>query len=799
MASQTPDELWPNVSLLMATGTRSMAEPTKNPHPTFSVDTHLFRELGELLVGRDSTALIELIKNCYDADATEVVVYGETLSDPEHGFIAIRDNGTGMSRSDFEQGFLRIASRTKELGPRRSAIFQRRYTGAKGIGRLAAHKLAHSIEVNSLRWNGEKKHGKALRASDGVEAVIRWDIVESHATLETLAGSDAVTVREVSPEADASAGTTITLRHLRTGWSKSAQSRFLDEIQTFGPSGVLTEPLPRQIVQKRLLFDQPLLRDGKKIGADAFTVKLEGELAPSDSFFQAKIESATWVLEIDAFEGTGQVRYGIAPTRETSAELPDAHRKEFTIAHPTPSTGPFFQSRILLRTGRAWEGRTSGVRVFLEGFRILPYGESRNDWLGLDRDATERGRGTFLSRRPAEPLGELLAEEEASKDEGLLVLPNKHYFGGVFLTQGGARHLRMLVNREGFVPDTVYETLVTLVRGGIDLATRIRAAASEQERGRRRQERAKGRRPSDEEAPVTRTMRASIAQASSAAGEARRFIASGDVSRASDKIAEAVAHLTDAEAASTDIVGELAMLRVLASVGTQMSAFVHEINGLVGTAESVDNALRNLRDKSKNAGRTSRDQSDALTVLAKSMGDLRRNLDRQASYLVDVVTLDARRRRARLAFAERFDAATRLVSHAAETRGIRIENRIQRDLKSPPMFPAELTTVFSNLLTNAVKAAGNGGRIHASARVGPVGVDLRVENTGVAVDPSLGERWFRPFESSTASVDAALGQGMGLGLSITRSVLAEYGGTIKFAKPSPGFATAVEIYLPSKR
>jgi hypothetical protein len=38
----------------------------------FTVDTHVFRELGELLVGRDSTALIELIKNAYDADALEV-------------------------------------------------------------------------------------------------------------------------------------------------------------------------------------------------------------------------------------------------------------------------------------------------------------------------------------------------------------------------------------------------------------------------------------------------------------------------------------------------------------------------------------------------------------------------------------------------------------------------------------------------------------------------------------------------------------------------------------------------------
>ncbi len=44
------------------------------PNLRFSVDTHIFRELGELLVGRDSTALLELIKNSYDADATRIVV-----------------------------------------------------------------------------------------------------------------------------------------------------------------------------------------------------------------------------------------------------------------------------------------------------------------------------------------------------------------------------------------------------------------------------------------------------------------------------------------------------------------------------------------------------------------------------------------------------------------------------------------------------------------------------------------------------------------------------------------------------
>jgi signal transduction histidine kinase len=113
------------------------------------------------------------------------------------------------------------------------------------------------------------------------------------------------------------------------------------------------------------------------------------------------------------------------------------------------------------------------------------------------------------------------------------------------------------------------------------------------------------------------------------------------------------------------------------------------------------------------------------------------------------------------------------------------------------MFPAELTTVFSNMLTNAVKAAGSDGRIRATAKLTPQGTLVRIENTGVVVNPARGERWFRPFESTTTTVDAALGQGMGLGLPITRNTLEEYGATIRFVEPASGFATALEIKFPA--
>jgi signal transduction histidine kinase len=108
-----------------------------------------------------------------------------------------------------------------------------------------------------------------------------------------------------------------------------------------------------------------------------------------------------------------------------------------------------------------------------------------------------------------------------------------------------------------------------------------------------------------------------------------------------------------------------------------------------------------------------------------------------------------------------------------------------------------LTAIFSNLLSNAIKAAGAEGKIRATGVLSPDGqIRLRVENTGIIVDSADSEKWFRPFASTTAKVDPGLGQGMGLGLTITRRMLGEYGSELRFISPSRGYATCIEITFP---
>ena len=783
--------------------------------PKFTVDTHLFRELGELLVGRDSTALVELIKNSYDADATEVVVLGERLSDPDRGLIVVSDNGTGMTLRQFELGFLRVASRMKNDGDRLSKLLKRRYTGAKGIGRLAAHKLARLIAVESV--------SAATVDSDvtAVEARIDWDAIERFETVDQIEGNDAVFVKGVPTPVTAASGTVLRLSRLRRRWTPIERARFFAEVQSFAPPAFLTSPLRKSVTSQPLLFDEPLLRCAEASGQE-FKVTLEGEFAAGDDYWRLMEDHAAWIIEIRCRPDAASVDYAVAPTKRTLRELPEAQTYRASIEHPSPETGPFFDARIFLRVGklaakgdqRTWATRSSGVRVFMEGFRVLPYGEPQNDWLRLDADYTRRSR--TLDTLKSWELDDLGPVDD--RDAALTFFPNNNHFGGVFLTHENAASLRMLVNREGFIPEGGFDNLVVLVRTGLDLCTRVHAAASYQKRQERKEARSQSRTPKDTaptpssqpentmdapHQPNAITLKASLKDATEALAAARVHLAdtaaaekSEETTALTEQLEQAQRELREHADSAEDMISEQSLLRVLASVGTQMSAFVHEIRALLGASHAIEDALDDLSTDAQ----LSRSQKQKLKKVLQAIGDLRRGLEREASYLTEIVTPDARRRRSRQKIAERFRAASQLISHTAERRGIRIENKIPPGLKSPPMFPAELTAVFTNLLSNAVKAAGSNGRVFASGggdRDGAVRVVLH--NTGVRVDIEKSETWFRPFESTTSDIDPVLGQGLGLGLPITRRMLDDYGADIRFVQPGAGFATAIEFIFPGDR
>ncbi len=102
-------------------------------------------QMGEELIGHPSTAINELVKNGYDADATDVYVYVHIAN--KKNFIAIFDNGLGMHNSTLFGDWLRPSVSQKRIKNAKSAIFERSYLGSKGIGRLATMALGKKITV----------------------------------------------------------------------------------------------------------------------------------------------------------------------------------------------------------------------------------------------------------------------------------------------------------------------------------------------------------------------------------------------------------------------------------------------------------------------------------------------------------------------------------------------------------------------------------------------------------------------------------------------------------------------------
>jgi signal transduction histidine kinase len=123
-------------------------------HWQFDIST--FRLLGRELITDRITALVELVKNAYDANATEVHVEFYAPTRKNNGKIIIHDNGIGMNQDDIATKWMRIGTDSKRKDKFSTAPFNRRVVGEKGIGRFAIDKLGSLCVIETKKENDSK-------------------------------------------------------------------------------------------------------------------------------------------------------------------------------------------------------------------------------------------------------------------------------------------------------------------------------------------------------------------------------------------------------------------------------------------------------------------------------------------------------------------------------------------------------------------------------------------------------------------------------------------------------------------
>lgn len=114
------------------------------------MDSHPFRPrarvlqlLGDELIGSDQLAVVELVKNAYDADATHARVLLD-IAPGRPPMISVSDDGEGMSCDVIRSVWLSPGQdnrKKQRLAGRRTPVHRRLPLGEKGVGRFAVHRL----------------------------------------------------------------------------------------------------------------------------------------------------------------------------------------------------------------------------------------------------------------------------------------------------------------------------------------------------------------------------------------------------------------------------------------------------------------------------------------------------------------------------------------------------------------------------------------------------------------------------------------------------------------------------------
>ncbi len=333
--------------------------------------SRLMTLLGEQLISDEVAAVSELVKNSYDADAEEVIVKLQNVSDSNKGKIVIKDKGHGMTLQTVISSWLELGTLSKARGADKKARFSefkgRVLLGEKGVGRLAVHKLGEVTELVTRRV-GEDVETKVK---------IDWTSFEHEGFLDDVPVPWEVTEPEVFTESsEYKNGTRITITNLREDWTTGMMKRVKENILA------LTSPFKK-------ISDFKIIVDIEDENAPEFEVPDMSKIVKKAMYtFTGNVDKTGKITYDYKFERTGLVdlnrEWSDTVETKTLKWKPSCGPFKFQMyawsAHRDDQEAIFGDTSIYRRMIRP----NSGIKVFRDDFRVYPYGNTDDDWLSMD-------------------------------------------------------------------------------------------------------------------------------------------------------------------------------------------------------------------------------------------------------------------------------------------------------------------------------------------------------------------------------------------------------------------------------
>lgn len=413
---------------------------------TFAITPRVIAHLGEDLIKNENIALVELVKNSYDAQATfcevEFFFIGDELSK-----ITITDDGVGMDLDTIENAWLVIGTdnKKKQLEHPSSG---RLPLGEKGIGRLGVHKLGRKIQIQTHKFGYNE-----------VVIDIDWTKLEKANSIDDFP----IQVTEQIPSSlPIPHGTKITISDLKGDWNRrKLRNVYRDLASLNSPFNERTDSFVVEVKSNTNVFEGlPPIADILKVAMYRGHCVIDGDeikdfyyqFTPWESLSNIQGRVVRVLSEEDKYL---KRRKDIATSRNRNKiVLEDFNLSDYKIGKIIldffifeKDTAVFSFMNMERTILNSYLRENSGVRVYRDGVRIYNYGEKDSDWLSLDLNRLKRA-GDNIS--------------------------NNIIIGSVGISRRESTDLKEKTNREGFIENEAYFAFVDAVTYALDLITRYR-------------------------------------------------------------------------------------------------------------------------------------------------------------------------------------------------------------------------------------------------------------------------------------------------------------------------------------
>jgi signal transduction histidine kinase len=322
----------------------------------FKFSPKILQRLGEELVPNPDQGIIELVKNSYDADATECTV--ELINTSAiGGSIIISDNGFGMDKNAISEGWLVLGRSKKAI--REVTKLGRLPVGNKGLGRLAALQQGSQVILKTRPEDEPRvEYSLTINWNDFKEA----DVVED------------VPFDVQKSSTDKRHGTDIIVSNLKKIFTKRDIQRLARELL------LLADPFNNQAGFRLQLIASEFSEIEKQVNNAYF----------DDAEYHLKAYiNESGIAEASLLDWQGKVRVHAEHSKLSQVNSQEPYKTpptefELWVFLLNPQSFSAKNSSVSTTQVREWLAQAGNVRLYHRGLRVKPYGDQDDDWLKLN-------------------------------------------------------------------------------------------------------------------------------------------------------------------------------------------------------------------------------------------------------------------------------------------------------------------------------------------------------------------------------------------------------------------------------